>query len=210
MMKQFVILAFIIIIGNAYGDEEVTELMVESIHKPAECSRAAARGDMLSMHYKGSLFTTGAVFDSSYNRGEPFKFQIGVGQVIKGWDDGLIGICPGEKRKLTIPSHLGYGDVGAGESIPPKSTLLFEVECIAVEDGPAPVNIFKEIDMNSDNQLSREELSDYLKKQVPEGAHNNEIPDQDKLVEDIFQHEDRDKNGYISHDEFSGPKHDEL
>lgn len=210
MMKQFVILAFVIIIGNAYGDEEVTELMVESIHKPAECSRAAARGDMLSMHYKGSLFTTGAVFDSSYNRGEPFKFQIGVGQVIKGWDDGLIGICPGEKRKLTIPSHLGYGDVGAGESIPPKSTLLFEVECIAVEDGPAPVNIFKEIDMNSDNQLSREELSDYLKKQVPEGAHNNEIPDQDKLVEDIFQHEDRDKNGYISHDEFSGPKHDEL
>ncbi|KAI2804703.1 Peptidyl-prolyl cis-trans isomerase fkbp14 [Blomia tropicalis] len=209
-MKQFVILAFVIIIGNAYGDEEVTELMVESIHKPAECSRAAARGDMLSMHYKGSLFTTGAVFDSSYNRGEPFKFQIGVGQVIKGWDDGLIGICPGEKRKLTIPSHLGYGDVGAGESIPPKSTLLFEVECIAVEDGPAPVNIFKEIDMNSDNQLSREELSDYLKKQVPEGAHNNEIPDQDKLVEDIFQHEDRDKNGYISHDEFSGPKHDEL
>ena len=54
------------------------------------------------------------------------------------------------------------------------------------------------------------QLSDYLKKQVPEGAHNNEIPDQDKLVEDIFQHEDRDKNGYISHDEFSGPKHDEL
>lgn len=145
----------------------------------------------------------------SYTRGEPFKFQLGVGQVIKGWDEGLIGVCPGERRKLTIPSHLGYGDIGAGELIPPKSTLIFEVECLAVEDGPAPVNIFKEIDLNNDNQLSREELSDYLKKQVPEGG-THDIPDQDKLVEDIFQHEDRDKNGFISHDEFSGPKHDEL
>lgn len=125
-----------------------------------------------------------------------------------------MGVCPGERRKLTIPSHLGYGDIGAGELIPPKSTLLFEVECLTIEDGPAPVNIFKEIDLNNDNQLSREELSDYLKKQVPEGAtggdHHHEMPDQDKLVEDIFQHEDRDKNGFISHDEFSGPKHDEL
>ena len=150
-------------------------------------------------------------FPHSYKRGEPFKFQLGVGQVIKGWDEGLLGVCPGERRKLTIPSHLGYGDIGAGELIPPKSTLIFEVECLAIEDGPAPVNIFKEIDLNNDNQLSREELSDYLKKQVPEGAAGtHDLPDQDKLVEDIFQHEDRDKNGFISHEEFSGPKHDEL
>jgi len=96
---------------------------------------------------------------NSYQRGEPFKFQIGVGQVIKGWDDGLLGICPGEKRKLTIPSHLGYGDIGAGDRIPPKSTLVFEVECTGVEDGPVPQNIFKEIDSNNDNQISREEVS---------------------------------------------------
>lgn len=127
--------------------------------------------------------------------------------MIKGWDDGLLGICPGEKRKLTIPSRLGYGDMGAGDRIPPKSTLIFEVECIGLEDGPAPQNIFKEIDTDNDNQLSREELSEYLKNQVPAGEGN---PDQDKLVEDIFQHEDQDKNGYISHEEFSGPKHDEL
>ena len=67
-------------------------------------------------------------------------------------------MCPGEKRKLIIPSHLGYGDSGAGDRIPPKATLVFEVECISIDDGPAPVNVFKDIDTNSDNQLSREEV----------------------------------------------------
>lgn len=145
----------------------------------------------------------------SHGRGEPFKFQLGIGQVIKGWDQGLIGICPGEKRKLHIPSDLAYGDVGAGDLIPPKSSLVFEVECVSIEDGPPLINIFKEIDSDKDNQLSRDELSEYLKKQVPEGT-NADMPDQDKLVEDIFLHEDKDKDGFISHDEFSGPKHDEL
>ena len=96
-------------------------------------------------------------FTQSYGRNEPFKFQLGVGQVIRGWDEGL-QMCPGEKRKLIIPSHLGYGDSGAGDRIPPKATLVFEVECISIDDGPAPVNVFKDIDTNSDNQLSREEV----------------------------------------------------
>nr|XP_046916501.1 LOW QUALITY PROTEIN: FK506-binding protein 2-like [Dermatophagoides farinae] len=199
-----------VIADDNNGGDDVTELKIETLVKSDKCDRSAAKGDMLSMHYKGTL-ESGIEFDSSYKRGEPFKFQLGVGQVIKGWDEGLLGVCPGERRKLPIPSHLGYGDIGAGELIPPKSTLIFEVECLAIEDGPAPVNIFKEIDLNNDNQLSREELSDYLKKQVPEGAAGtHDLPDQDKLVEDIFQHEDRDKNGFISHEEFSGPKHDEL
>jgi len=121
-------------------------------------------------------------------------------------------MCVGEKRKLTIPPHLGYGDHGAGNKIPPGATLVFEVECLDVEAGPAPVNVFAEIDENRDGQLSREEVSGYLKKQIPAAADAGlgEMPEQDKLVEEIFQHEDADKNGFISHDEFSGPKHDEL
>ena len=63
-----------------------------------------------------------------------------------------------ESYSLTIPSHLGYGDSGAGDRIPPKATLVFEVECVTVDDGPTPVNVFKEIDSNDDNQLSREEV----------------------------------------------------
>lgn len=147
----------------------------------------------------------------SFDRNEPFSFQLGVGQVIKGWDQGLIGVCPGEKRTLHIPPELGYGDHGAGEKIPPGASLKFEVECLDIKDGPPPVNVFSEIDTNNDKQLSREEVSDYLKKQIPSGAEGaHDLPEQDKLVEEIFQHEDGDKNGFISHEEFSGPKHDEL
>ncbi|KAG0087162.1 FK506-binding protein 2A [Podila epicladia] len=88
-------------------------------------------GDSLSMHYTGSLWSTGAVFDSSVSRG-PFDFVLGQGQVIKGWDLGLRGMCIGEKRKLSFPASLGYGDRGAGASIPPNSALVFEVELLAI------------------------------------------------------------------------------
>ncbi|XP_015926487.1 uncharacterized protein [Parasteatoda tepidariorum] len=192
-----------------YCDE--SELDIEVTQKAEKCDRKSKKGDLLSMHYRGSL-DDGKEFDSSFERNEPFRFQLGIGQVIKGWDQGLVDMCPGEKRKLTIPPHLGYGDAGAGDRIPPKATLIFEVELLDIEDGPAPVNVFKEIDLDEDNQLSREEISDYLKKQIPEAeaAGMHDLPESDKLVEDIFQHEDKDRNGFISHEEFSGPKHDEL
>jgi len=211
-MKSIIICVLFCLISHAICDDEsFAELKVEVVSKPDDCSRKSSKGDMLSMHYRGTT-EDGKEFDSSYSRSEPFKFQLGIGQVIKGWDQGLLDMCPTEKRKLTIPSHLAYGDAGAGDRIPPKATLVFEVECVAVEDGPTPVNVFAEIDANDDNQLSREEVSSYLKKQMPEAAKAGvkDLPDQDKLVEEIFQHEDQDKNGFISHEEFSGPKHDEL
>lgn len=132
--------------------------------------------------------------------------------MIKGWDEGLVGVCEGEKRKLVIPPSLGYGEHGAGDAIPGGATLTFDIECLKVEDGPPPVNVFSQIDADADNQLSREEVSEYLKKQIPAVAESEigEMPEQDKLVEEIFQAEDSDRNGYISHSEFSGPKHDEL
>ncbi|KAL7045807.1 hypothetical protein ACKWTF_002345 [Chironomus riparius] len=125
-------------------------------------------------------------------------------------------MCIGEKRKLTISPSLGYGDRGAGNVIPGGATLLFDVELVNIGDSPPTTNVFKEIDENKDMQLSREEVSGYLKKQMSavEGQDTDEIKnllaEHDKLVEEIFQHEDKDKNGFISHDEFSGPKHDEL
>jgi len=87
-------------------------------------------GDEIVIHYHGT-FPDGKVFDSSVDRGEPFQTQIGVGQVIQGWDEGVLGMKPGGKRKLTIPPHMAYGEQGQG-AIPPNSTLIFEVELIEI------------------------------------------------------------------------------
>ncbi len=88
-------------------------------------------GDNIVIHYKGTL-TDGTKFDSSYDRGQPYETQIGVGQVIQGWDEGVIGMKVGGKRKLTIPPSLGYGDQATG-SIPANSILIFEVELIEIK-----------------------------------------------------------------------------
>ena len=93
-------------------------------------------GQTCVMHYTGWLWENGAKgkkFDSSVDRGEPFKFQIGRGMVIKGWDEGIATMKVGGKRTLLIPPQLGYGARGAGGVIPPNATLLFDVELLGVE-----------------------------------------------------------------------------
>ena len=83
-------------------------LKIETLSRPTNCPRKVESGDVISVHYSGEL-TNGNVFDSSYQRNEPFTFKIGIGQVIKGWDQGIIGMCIGENRELVIPPELGYG-----------------------------------------------------------------------------------------------------
>jgi protein-disulfide isomerase len=93
---------------------------------------AAKAGDTLVVHYTGTL-TDGTVFDTSKKRGTPFTFELGAGRVIKGWDQGLVGMRAGGRRKLTIPPGLAYGDRGAGGVIPPKATLIFDVELLSIK-----------------------------------------------------------------------------
>ena len=92
----------------------------------------AKTGDVVSTNYLGTL-ENGTKFDSSYDRGEPFAFTLGEGKVIKGWELGILGMKVGEKRKLTIPSNLAYGDNGIPGFIPPKATLIFEVELVGIK-----------------------------------------------------------------------------
>lgn len=91
----------------------------------------ATAGKRVSVHYTGWL-TNGTKFDSSLDRGKPFGFKLGAGEVIQGWDEGVAGMKVGGKRKLTIPPEKGYGARGAGGLIPPNSTLVFEVELLGV------------------------------------------------------------------------------
>jgi peptidyl-prolyl cis-trans isomerase A (cyclophilin A) len=94
--------------------------------------KKAEKGNMVSVHYKGQL-ADGTVFDSSYKRNAPLDFQVGVGQVIPGWDEGICLLNVGDKARLVIPSDLGYGAAGAGGVIPPNATLVFDVELMGVK-----------------------------------------------------------------------------
>ncbi|KAF7115314.1 hypothetical protein CNMCM5793_001950 [Aspergillus hiratsukae] len=107
------------------------DLGIEKTHE-VECTRKTAKGDTVHMHYRGTLAADGSEFDSSYGRGQPLKFKLGAGRVIKGWDEGLLEMCVGEKRTLTIPPEYGYGDRGIGP-IPGGATLVFETELVKIE-----------------------------------------------------------------------------
>ena len=93
----------------------------------------ATKGKKVSVHYLGVAFSTGEEFDASWNRGEPFAFKLGKGQVIPGWDAGLQGMKVGGRRKLTIPSAMAYGARGAGGVIKPHEPLVFVVDLLSVE-----------------------------------------------------------------------------
>lgn len=158
MNKTGVIISFLIVIGlvvmaifspskdvagvNSDNQEELVNtmdqenttnkdggLIIETLQEGN--GEVAKNGDMVSVHYTGTLLD-GTKFDSSVDRGQPFEFTLGVGQVIAGWDKGVLGMKIGEKRKLTIPSDLAYGDRGAGGLIPPGATLMFEVELLGL------------------------------------------------------------------------------
>lgn len=112
-------------------DEVTTTSGLKYVDEVVGSGDAPTKGKKVRVHYTGRL-TDGKKFDSSVDRGQPFEFTIGVGQVIQGWDEGVMSMKVGGKRQLRIPASLGYGARGAGGVIPPNADLVFDVELLAV------------------------------------------------------------------------------
>ncbi|OWF56838.1 peptidyl-prolyl cis-trans isomerase FKBP2-like [Mizuhopecten yessoensis] len=131
-LAAFALIAIISVSCNGEKKEKRLQIGVKKRVDPDKCKIKSKKGDTLSMHYTGTL-SDGTEFDSSIPRGSPFTFTLGANQVIKGWDQGLMGMCEGEMRKLVIPANLGYGERGAPPKIPPNSELVFEVELLKID-----------------------------------------------------------------------------
>ncbi|HEX8973018.1 FKBP-type peptidyl-prolyl cis-trans isomerase [Oryzihumus sp.] len=112
------------------GDTPPADLVIEDI--TVGDGAEAKAGNTISAHYVGVAHSTGEEFDASWNRGAPLDFRLGVGQVIAGWDEGIVGMKEGGRRKLVIPANKAYGDRGAGAVIKPGETLIFVVDLVAV------------------------------------------------------------------------------
>lgn len=112
------------------GDTPPSDLVVEDLTEGD--GPEAKSGDTISAHYVGVAHSSGEEFDASWNRGAPLDFQLGVGQVIPGWDRGIVGMRVGGRRRLVIPPQLAYGDRGAGAAVKPGETLIFVVDLVGV------------------------------------------------------------------------------
>ncbi|KXJ27663.1 FK506-binding protein 2 [Exaiptasia diaphana] len=134
-------LLFLVLCGSAFlvnnsEGKRKNDLEIVVEHKPENCNRKARIGDTVAVHYTGAL-ENGRVFDSSLVQGrEPIQFELGKNRVIKGWEEGIKGMCVGEKRKLIIPPHLGYGKQGVSNVIPPESYLIFTTELMDIKTKP--------------------------------------------------------------------------
>ncbi|MDP6593891.1 MAG: FKBP-type peptidyl-prolyl cis-trans isomerase [Candidatus Marinimicrobia bacterium] len=133
-MRRILLLVAAIAVVGCSGDKSGEEMMTDSGLKYVDMKvgdgESPQAGQLVTVHYTGWL-EDGTKFDSSVDKNRPFEFTIGAGRVIKGWDEGVMTMKVGGKRKLTIPSELGYGARGIGP-IPPNSTLIFEVELLAI------------------------------------------------------------------------------
>ncbi|KAL7425080.1 Peptidyl-prolyl cis-trans isomerase fpr2 [Cryptotrichosporon argae] len=132
--QTLLLLLAIALIALVHAKDAKKQLQIGVTYKPEECPLRSRKGDKLSMHYTGTLASNGKEFDSSLGRNQPFEFTLGAGQVIKGWDQGLLDMCVAEKRKLTIPPDMAYGPRGHPPVIPPDSTLVFTVELLGIKN----------------------------------------------------------------------------
>ncbi|XP_034549064.1 peptidyl-prolyl cis-trans isomerase FKBP7 [Notolabrus celidotus] len=195
--------------ASAEGQDE--EVKIEVLFKPEHCEPKSKRGDFLNAHYDGYLAKDGSQFycSRSDKAGHAQWFVLGVGQIIRGLDMGMVDMCAGEKRKITVPPSLAFGEKGK-DPVPPNASVIFEVEVFAVSRGPRSMEAFGEMDSNKDRSLTKDEVKQYVKMQYEQDGKKHDEPFYEKIMADIFQKNDKDKNGFISAKEYNIFQHDEL
>ena len=200
---------------------------LDRYHKPKGCddkrTRRSEVGDYIQVHFTGRIGAEkdGKVFDDTRERNrKPLEFQLKPakelnGMFVEGWTEAMTGMCVGEKRVAVIPPALGFGDAGLPNvGIPAKSPLRFDIELIGMSDEPSAdenaespyPNIWREWDADKDNYVTREEVKAWFKK-TKESANGGQLPPAgiDGLMK-LFEKDDKDGDGKLSFDEFSGPK----
>lgn len=198
--------------GNGAKPPPVRKLY-EVTYKPAACDTNpdelfVERGDNIAIHFTGVISEkslvgdVGTQFDSSYDKDQPFEFTIGVGQALRGWDENLMGMCVGEKRRLVLPPEYAFGDQGAGEKVPGGATVQFDVELMSVKER-TDVNVFEQIDADGSGDITFEELSAWFETHPAREEDPEAIKD---APQHLFAMEDQNQDGVISWEEFGGPK----
>ena len=178
------------------------ELKVEVYEGPTVCDGAVKVGDRIGIHYVGTIDGSsetgepGSKFDSSRDRNSVLHVTVGVGDLLDGWDKGLIGLCNGAKAILVVPPEMAYGEAGVGDIITGGATLRFDVEILSVS-GPAPTpDLFEELDVDKDGVLTPDEIHAHFKKEGPDA----------EMPPNLIENEDANRDGVVSREEFGGPK----
>ncbi|KAL4635658.1 peptidyl-prolyl cis-trans isomerase FKBP7 [Arapaima gigas] len=198
------------LVGDSTAMQHADGLKVEVLFSPEQCSRRSKRGDLVNAHYDGYLSDGSQFYCSRSDRsGHPQWFVLGVGQVIRGLDEGMKDMCPGERRRITVPPELGFGAQGK-DKVPPNATLVFEVEVFSVSRGPRSMEAFREMDLDADQSLSKTELRQYLKLQYEKNGGLKEESFYDSVINDVLHKSDHNGDGIISAKEYNVYEHDEL
>ncbi|KAK6455507.1 uncharacterized protein RJT20DRAFT_128762 [Scheffersomyces xylosifermentans] len=166
-------------IGAAVAADSGLQIGVIKAVPEEKCLAKTKAGDLISVHYEGTL-EDGTVFDSSYKRDQPISFQLGAGQVIPGWDQGLTRMCIGEVRKLTIPSDLAYGDRGIGP-IPPKATLIFTAELVDIDGAEK---------YQEPEESSEEAVEEEVSEEAEPAAEESDEPEADEEAAEDVAHDE--------------------
>ncbi|XP_071822300.1 peptidyl-prolyl cis-trans isomerase FKBP14-like isoform X1 [Apostichopus japonicus] len=180
------------------------------VEEAETCEEKTKDGDYLVISYTGEYTDDGEKFDDSETKGDPFYFKLGDQKVMSGWEKSLQDMCVGEIREIYISGQEIDGHQNSGAVVPDESRgeVFYRIELLKILDKPPTPNLFKKMDFDGDKQISKKEMKAFFSAQGLGGLKEEESLD--SAVENIFDFQDKDKDGMISHEEFPGQKHDEL